>query len=301
MYLRLELRLPYKTIVRVVEEQFDESISQGTVCGFVRDMSAYYAETERAILTHMRASPAIHVDETRISVQGTEQYVWVFTDGRHTIFRLTKTRETAIVEEVLGDYGGVLVSDFYAGYDALPYQQQKCLVHLIRDMNEDLWDAPFDRELGVLARLFRDLLTETFEAIDRYGFKRRHLQRFVRSVEEFYRAAVGGREYSSDIANKYQRRFDRYRQSLFTFLSGDSIPWNNNAAERAIRCLVIQRKISGTFYESLMPDYLRLLGVAQTCRAQDRSLLSFLSSGETDIDAFAVVRRRGSLTSRGRR
>jgi hypothetical protein len=88
------------------------------------------------------------------------------------------------------------------------------------------------------------------------------------------------------LALKYQKRFLRYRESLFTFLKEDNIPWNNNAGERAIRHLAVQRKISGTFFESLAPQYLLLLGIMQTCRFQGKSLLKFLLSKEKDIDQF---------------
>jgi len=91
----------------------------------------------------------------------------------------------------------------------------------------------------------------------------------------------------------YQKRFDRYRGSLFTFLEHDGIPWNNNMAERSIRHLAVQRKISGTFFASVAPHYLRLLGIMQTCRFQGKSLLKFLVSGETDIDAFKPPPRAG--------
>ena len=37
---------------------------------------------------------------------------------------------------MLSHFGGVLVSDFYAGYDSINCAQQKCLVHLLRDINE---------------------------------------------------------------------------------------------------------------------------------------------------------------------
>jgi hypothetical protein len=37
----------------------------------------------------------------------------------------------------LSGFRGVLVSDFYAGYDSLPCKQQRCLIHLIRDLNGD--------------------------------------------------------------------------------------------------------------------------------------------------------------------
>jgi Transposase IS66 family len=56
-------------------------------------------------------------------------------------------------------------------------------------------------------------------------------------------------EYALDATKKYQKRFARYRESLFRFLDEDGIPWNNNTAERAIRHLAVQRKISGTLYK----------------------------------------------------
>ena len=51
------------------------------------------------------------------------------------VFRMTETREAVIVHEFLSDYQGILISDFYPGYDAVKCRQQKCLVHLIRDLD----------------------------------------------------------------------------------------------------------------------------------------------------------------------
>jgi hypothetical protein len=79
---------------------------------------------------------------------------------------------------------------------------------------------------------------------------------------------------------------------LFLFLDEDLIPWNNNAGERALRHLAVQRKISGSFHKSFSSGYLILLGVAQTCRFQGKSFLKFLLSGEMDVDLFRPVRRR---------
>jgi hypothetical protein len=88
------------------------------------------------------------------------------------------------------------------------------------------------------------------------------------------------------ITQTFQNRFIKYREKLFVFLDIDGIPWNNNAAERAIRHLAVQRKISGSFGQESTPQYLRLLGITQTCRFQNKSLLQFLLSGEKDIDKF---------------
>ena len=88
----------------------------------------------------------------------------------------------------------------------------------------------------------------------------------------------------------YQKRFDRYRESLFTFLTQDGIPWENNMAERAIRQLAVQRKISGSFFKRVAGHYLLLLAISQTCRFQEKSFLKFLLSKETDLDSFRQTR-----------
>lgn len=105
-------------------------------------------------------------------------------------------------------------------------------------------------------------------------------------MERFYDKHIVDRDYTSELAVKYQKRFQRYRDSLFTFLEQDNIPWNNNMAERAIRQLAVQRKISGTFFKQVAPQYLRLLAIAQTCRFQEKSFLKFLLSESKDVDAF---------------
>ena len=150
-----------------------------------------------------------------------------------------------MVHEFLEHYEGVLISDFYPGYDAVPCRQQKCLVHLIRDLNDDLWGNPFNTEFETFVFEVTNLLMPIFLAIGTYGLKRRHLHRFHTPVERFYQKHIVDRTYTSDATVKYQKRFQRYRDSLFTFLDEDGIPWENNMAERALRHLAVQRKISG--------------------------------------------------------
>ena len=57
-------------------------------------------------------------------------------------------------------------------------------------------------------------------------------------------------------------------------------------AERAIRQLAVQRKISGSFFKRSARHYLLLLAISQTCRFQEKSFLKFLLSKETDMDSF---------------
>ncbi len=217
------------------------------------------------------------------------------------LFRLSATRENVVVREVLGEYTGILSTDFYGGYDAVSCRQQKCLVHLIRDLNNDLWRRPFDTELETFVLDVRDLLVPILEAANKYGLRKRNLRKFTKSVDSFYERVITSRTYRSEPVRTYQKRFRRYRQSLFTFLEYDGIPWNNNMGERALGHLTVQRKISGSFYESLAPAYLLLLGLAQTCRFQDKSLLKFLLSGEKDVDVFKPTKQRRRVTTPGPR
>jgi Transposase IS66 family len=179
-----------------------------------------------------------------------------------------------------------LISDFYAGYDAVPCAQQKCWVHLIRDLNNDLLEAPFDTELADLVEAVRDLILPIMECIQRHGLQQRKLQRFKNKVKKFYQSAIQNTQYRSDLAIKYHKRFLRYRDSLFTFLEHDAIPWHNNPAERAIRPIAKQRVISTSLSASVTRDYLVLLGIRQTCRFQGKSFFQFLFSGETNLEHF---------------
>ena len=271
---------------------FGERMSTANITKYLNDFASEYRKTEKTIIERMLQNPFIHADETRISVQGTDHYVWVFTDSEHVVLRLTETREASIVHDFLMGFQGVLVTDFYPGYDSVACRQQKCWVHLIRDLNEDLWENPFNSEFEVFVSEVRNLIVPMLEAVDKYGLKRRNLGKFSKSIERFYNKIINNRNYESEITQKYQKRFERYRDSLFMFLQEDGIPWNNNMAERAIRELAVQRKIINTFYKRVAPPYLLLLGLAQTCRFQEKSFLKFLLSGEKDLDAFRVTKHK---------
>ncbi|MFZ4791304.1 MAG: IS66 family transposase [Candidatus Competibacteraceae bacterium] len=235
-----------------------------------------------------------------LNIQGNNQYVWVFTDGKHVIFRKTETRESLIVHEILSNYNGILISDFYPGYDSIKCKQQKCWSHLIRDINDDLWKEPFNEEFELFVLQIKNLILPIFQSIQENGSKKKHLEKFKIMIERFYEENIDTKNYNFEVTNKYQKRFQRYKDSLFTFLEKDDIPWNNNMAERAIRHLAVQRKISGTFYNSLISQYLLLLGIRQSCRFQNKSFLKFFLSEEKDVDLFKtpeIIKHTKAITT----
>ena len=290
-YQRVALHMSYGSIAEVLAEQFNEEEPKHYISVFMKDMGDYYVETEKIIIRNLLKSQFIHADETSLNIRGKTQYAWVFTDGQHTIFKLTETRESTIVHDFLENYSGILISDFYSGYDSVPCRQQKCWVHLIRDLNDDLWMNPFDTEFEMFVLEVKDLIIPIMETVQRYGLKRRNLIKFKKKVDKFYQNIITDKTYKSDLVMTYKKRFIRHQGSLFTFLEYDGTPWHNNTAENAIRHIAIQRDISPSLYESGTRRYLLLLSIRQTCRFQGKSFLKFLMSGEKDLDTFKASKR----------
>jgi hypothetical protein len=128
--------------------------------------------------------------------------------------------------------------------------------------------------------------------IDRHGLKARFLRKHQRDVDRFFSILIAS-EFKSEAARKCKQRFEKNRETLFTFLRYDGVPWNNNNAEHAIKAFARLRDvISGSSSKKGVDEYLTLLSVAETCEYRGLNFLKFLQSGEKDIEAFAELGRR---------
>ena len=202
------------------------------------------------------------------------------------LFIYRPTREGEFLQELLKDFRGVLVSDFYTAYDSMRCPQQKCLIHLIRDMNQLLLNNAYDEELRSITNQFGILLRSVVETIDQCGLKKRYLNKHLRKVKIFHED-LATRCYDSDVAESLRERLVRNKDKLWTFLHFDGVPWNNNNAEHAIKRFAYYReKTVGTMKERGLEDYLLLLSLCETCRYKGVSFLKFLLSRRKDIDDF---------------
>jgi Transposase IS66 family len=173
-------------------------------------MAKKYEPTYRSILEQIARGPLIHVDETKGVVYGGGHYVWIFTNLTSVAYMYSASREASILDAVLEGFKGVLVSDFYGGYDGVPSQQQKCLIHLMRDINEDVLKHPFNDELTFVAKRFGALLREIVETIDRYGLRKRHLNKHKRSAIRFL-DEVAGHQCSTEAGSALSVRPETLR------------------------------------------------------------------------------------------
>lgn len=296
VYQIIELRLPNQSVRHNLKELFGFNFRQSDIHREKSRSSHFYKETYDGILKKIVTGKLIHADETKVSIKGKGAYVWIFTSLEEVVYYFTETREGDFLQEILRDFSGVLVSDFYAAYDSINCPQQKCLIHLMRDLNDDLLKNPFNNELKRIVREFALLLKPMIETVDRFGLKTHFLRKHKIFVDRFYKD-FSKREVQSEIAIYYKTRFEKNRNKLFTFLNYNGVPWNNNNAEHAVKAFAgIRDVIRGSSTENGIREYLTLLSICETCKYKGISFLNFLRSGEKDIDTF--IKNGCSVTKR---
>jgi predicted RecB family nuclease len=292
VYLHVAHRLSLRQLEAVFEDCFGLAVSIWELMEIKAVMAHRYRATCNQILTRLVGGGVLHADETHANLHNGKAYAWALTNMEEVVYLDRPTRETAFLRELLKEFTGVLVSDFYNGYDSLPCEQQKCLIHLIRDINNDLKSHPYDEELKALAGEFGKLLRSIVGTIDKYGLKRRHLHKHKPEVDSFFRT-LEPRVYRSELAEGYQQRLLKNEGKLFTFPEHDGVPWNNNPGEHAVKAFAKYREVSdGLMSKEGLSDFLVLLSVRQTCKYRGVSFLKFLLSGEDDIEVYCQRKRR---------
>ena len=259
-------------------------------------MTAVYEGLYSSILESLLKESTLHVDETSVKLRGVKGYVWVLASMDKVYYFYKPSREGSFLQEMLRSFSGVLISDFYTAYDSLDCEQQKCLVHFVRDIDEDLLKNPFDTELKCIAQEFGSLLRAIIQTVDRYGLKTRHLHKHKPTVLRFF-DSVASKEFASDLAASYKKRFQKSGAKMFTFLDHDGVPWNNNNAEHAIKGFAkFRAHTDGRFTERTLREYLVLASVFQTCEFNNVNVLKFMLSKETSLAGLFKMARRKDHT-----
>ena len=152
LYLNIELRLPQMHVASNLNRLFGFHLDSAKIGSFKADAAENYKGAYDTLVNRLCSGQLLHADETKINVRGNDGFVWVFANMEEVAYKYSETREGTMLQTMLKDFKGVLVSDFYAAYDAIQCPQQKCLIHLIRDLNDDLLKYPYDEELKRVAR-----------------------------------------------------------------------------------------------------------------------------------------------------
>jgi hypothetical protein len=188
----------------MIEDFFDLAVCKQEFHRFKEMMARYYRPCHKRLLEDLlKSSKVLHVDETEIKLKSEKGYVWVFTTGEEVVYLYRPTREGGFLLDLLKNFTGVLVTDFYAAYDSLGCPQQKCLIHLMRDMNQELLNNPYDQELQLITTPFGTLLRGIVETIDQHGLKRRSMGKYTRDVTKYFKSLA-----SQTFAPRQQKHYE---------------------------------------------------------------------------------------------
>jgi len=286
VYQNVVNRTTFRNLKNTTKDFFELLIKDCRMWDLKIIAAEYYKVTYNKILRKMVQGHLIHADETKVRLRNNIGYVWVLTSMEEVLYIYRSTREAGFLHELLKGFEGVLITDFYSGYDSLKCFQQKCLIHLIRDLNCALLKHPFDDELKEVVTRFGSLVRKIIDTIDRFGLKSRFMRKHKKDVKRFYRW-LSKQNFNSELAECFKKRMIKYEKKLFLFLEYNDIPWNNNNAEHAIKYFANYRKtVKGLTTERGLEAHLILFSIYQTCNYKGINFMDFLLSKERDIDKF---------------
>jgi hypothetical protein len=199
-----------------------------------------------AIRREALESAVLNADETGWRVNGKTHWLWCFATGELSFFMIDHSRGSpALHKFFLQEFAGTLVTDFWGAYNSVACTlRQKCLVHLLRDLEHvELYKSP-GPHWPAFAKKLRRLIADAIRlwrqraelAPDTYASRR---SRFARRLEELIATP-----WQDPQSRRLIKRLKRHREELFTFLDQPGVPFENNLAERSIRPAVILRKNS---------------------------------------------------------
>ncbi len=246
--LRTKLRLPLAQVQWLLQRVWGLRLSVGELSALLAEAARAGRPAYEALLGEARASPVVHLDETSWRENGRTGWVWTLTTPSIQVFHFARSRAGAVAQDLLGEMGtGVVVSDFFGAYDRLERVQQRCWAHLWRDIHDLVLAHPDDPGVAAWAAGVRDVYdravawaAEATAAGTNGILRERARDRFQAELVAHCRAQPADTPQAVLCA-----RVERYQAELFTFVADPAVPPTNNAAERALRPLVVARKISG--------------------------------------------------------
>jgi hypothetical protein len=246
-YARAHLGISLGKTQNLLHDFFGLSVSRAGLLGHLRWGGQLFAPVVEELLELLRKSPVVQGDETGWRINGQPAWAWCFRDPRLALFLIDRHRSRDVLVRVLGEsFAGTLVSDFYAAYNGLACDKQRCLVHLLRELARLREELPWQS-----VRAFIQPLIDLFRDAIQLGKERDKL-----SGKAFDRACQAIQDRFDDLLLKTStrhpdclriwRRLFNHCDELFTFLYNPHVPADNNGCERDIRSLAAARNDGGT-------------------------------------------------------
>jgi hypothetical protein len=298
--LNKRLGIPAAKTCAVLNEHFSLRLTPGGLIHLQARLARRLTPTYNELAALIRKSPVVHADETSWWVGGPGHWLWVFTNPKHTLYLVDRSRSRDVVLNVLGDsFEGVLVSDCLSAYENIPCRQQKCYAHHLKAIAHAAEEHPSSAFLAEAQMLLKSALA-VHSLRDRISD-----DAYVDLIERLETWADRLLDPATEVDHaKIAKRLRKRRRHLFTFLRYRGVDATNNAAERALRPAVVARKIScGNRTEQGKKTWQILASIAATCSQQQRSFTQLVEkvvpfAAPTPSLRGPPMRRRAHTASR---
>ena len=263
IYLIAFQHLPYARAAQLLSDWLAAPVSTGTLAAFVargaEDLKPFLDEVHAQVV----AAPVAHFDETGARADGRLRWLFCSSTETATVFSLHDKRGFDGLDHagVLPNFHGVAVHDGFKPYRRYTDMQHAlCNVHHLRELQGIIEQHPNDTQTWAprMDRLLRGLHAAVLEARSRgedwldpivlAGHRAAYQQTIALgnqqnpppTVRTGKRGVIGKTPAANLLA-----RFDRDAEDVLRFAHDFRVPFDNNLAERDIRMIKLQQKISG--------------------------------------------------------
>jgi transposase len=274
--------VPFKRCSEFLAQKFDLCLSPLTLVSFARQASTRLKLWEESLKDELLADPVLHADETGINIDTQTWWVHVLSSKNSTLMVPHQRRgvEGMIETEILPHYQGVLSHDFWSSYSKFDAIHAPCHSHLQREL-EKVFKGHDQKWAQKLAKLLvkadngRHSTEEglTYKRIIFYEAEYTRLLGITKRQNPLNKKRAGSR---GRIGQSYPRqlinRLIKHRDWVLLYIYDLLVPFTNNQADRDIRMLKVQQKVSGHFKtEEGARDYCRIRSYILTMQKRGMS------------------------------
>ena len=293
LYLAVYQHLPYERIGRLLADRYGASLSTGTLQAIVARGAAGLEPFLEELRGQLVGSPVVHVDETGARTAGKLHWVHEATTTTLALYGLhaRRGREGIDALGVLPGFAGVAVHDGftpYRGYTDCTHAL--CNGHHLRELTavEEQGGQPWATEMARLLIELKDAVEVAKQAGATMltqgtltGYRTRYRQLiaagYARNPEP-QRTGKRGRPRQGPTRSLLLR-LDQHQDDVLRFASDFDVSFDNNLAERDIRMIKLQQKISGCWRSREGAEaFLALRSYIQTARKQGQDILAVLQA-----------------------
>lgn len=237
-----------RDLQQILSQIFNLDISLGLISSTEKRVSKKLETSYNKLLTEAEESTHLYMDETGHKNRGKRGWCWFLGNEKLSFFHLTNSRGKKVVEKLLPEYLGNIISDRYAVYNYFDSDnRQVCLAHLRRDFKRFAHSS--NKQISEIGLNLLDCIDLVFAAHKGYKLgKITHIfyRRRTRKLEKKMYSFLKNIRHQSDsvaakrVAKNILKSFDM----MWLFVDNDEIPPTNNFAERQIKHHVKYRKNS---------------------------------------------------------